>query len=315
LAGGASTLPGMALTEVLRELGGVASTATLVRLTSRPALARAVEAGDVARVSRGRYVLPQVEETQRLAHALSGVLCRTSAALAWGWAVKSVPDKPHLLVPVKRKVDSELRRRVQLHRRDLAPGEAVDGRTSRELTLEQCLRHEPWTDALCVADSALREGFPAAALRALARDARGPGAPQIRRVAAEATAEAANPFESALRGIALDVSGLSVRPQRTLPHGARPDLVDERLRIVLEADSFAWHGDRVALRRDAQRYNLIVVNGWWVLRFAWEDVMFCPDEVHAVLTALTELRTHGCTCLCHDAGNPTEAATSLRRSA
>jgi very-short-patch-repair endonuclease len=55
---------------------------------------------------------------------------------------------------------------------------------------------------------------------------------------------------------------------------ARPDLVDEDLRLVLEADSFEWHGDRVALRDDARRYDLMVVNGWRVLRFAWEDVMF-----------------------------------------
>lgn len=303
------------MTEVLREIGGVATAATLTRLTSRHELRRAVSAGDLIRVSRGRYALPQVDEDQHLAHALSGVLCRTSAALSWGWAVHAVPEKPHVLVPVKRKVDPHLSRKVHLHRRDLAPGESDGLRTSRELTLEQCLRHEPWAGALAVADSALRESFPAAALRALARDARGPGAPQIRRVAAEATADAANPFESVLRAIALEVPGLSVKAQRRLPHGARPDLVDEELRIVLEADSFAWHGDRAALRRDAQRYNLMVVNGWWVLRFAWEDVMFHPQEVHTILTALTKRRTEGCSCPCHEAGEPTAVRTSLRRSA
>ena len=57
----------------------------------------------------------------------------------------------------------------------------------------------------------------------------------------------------------------------------RPDLVDEHLRIVVEADSFEWHGERAALRADARRYNAFVVNGWLVLRFCWEDVMFHPD--------------------------------------
>ncbi len=56
----------------------------------------------------------------------------------------------------------------------------------------------------------------------------------------------------------------------------RPDLVDERLGIILEADSFAWHGSRAALRRDAKRYDEFVVRGWLVLRFAWEDVMSRP---------------------------------------
>jgi very-short-patch-repair endonuclease len=108
----------------------------------------------------------------------------------------------------------------------------------------------------------------------------------VRRVARAARPEAANPFESVLRAIALDVPGLSVEPQRVI-HGrrvwARPDLVDEDLRIVLEADSFAWHGGREALDRDASRYNRLAVEGWLVLRFSWEAVMFRPDEVREVL--------------------------------
>jgi len=46
-------------------------------------------------------------------------------------------------------------------------------------------------------------------------------------------------------------------------------IVDEGRRIVLEADSFAWHGDLSALRWDARRYDNLVVRGWLVLRFAW----------------------------------------------
>jgi very-short-patch-repair endonuclease len=55
------------------------------------------------------------------------------------------------------------------------------------------------------------------------------------------------------------------------------------------------------LRSDARRYNRLVVDGWIVLRFAWEDVMFDPDYIHGVLVAvmaLVEGRTQvlGCTC-------------------
>jgi very-short-patch-repair endonuclease len=103
-----------------------------------------------------------------------------------------------------------------------------------------------------------------------------------------ATAEAANPFESALRGIAVDVDGLNVRPQVSIydPHFlGRPDLVDERLGIILEADSFEWHGSRAALQRDARRYDVFVVRGWLVLRFAWEDVMFDQTWVRSILEA------------------------------
>lgn len=73
--------------------------------------------------------------------------------------------------------------------------------------------------------------------------------------------------------------GLHVRPLvliGDLELLGRPDLVDVELRTVLEADSFAWHGDRTALRRDARRYDQFVVAGWLVLRFAYEDVMSDP---------------------------------------
>ena len=95
-----------------------------------------------------------------------------------------------------------------------------------------------------------------------------------------------------LRAISLDVAGLSVVPQVTIRERgltARPDLVDEGLRIVLEADSFEWHGGRSALTRDARRYNLLVVNGWLVLRFAWEQVMHEPGYVREVLVAAVAL--------------------------
>ena len=46
---------------------------------------------------------------------------------------------------------------------------------------------------------------------------------------------------------------------------------------------------RAALASDARRYNMLVVNGWTVLRFSYEDVMFHPDEVRRVLVAAVAL--------------------------
>jgi very-short-patch-repair endonuclease len=118
----------------------------------------------------------------------------------------------------------------------------------------------------------------------------------VRRVAALARAEAENPFESCLRAIASEVPGLAVEPQvliTSVQPWARPDLVDRSLGVALEADSFEWHGDRAALRRDARRYDLLVVDGWLVLRFAWEDVMFDADFVRQVLVAVVALGPAG----------------------
>ncbi len=60
---------------------------------------------------------------------------------------------------------------------------------------------------------------------------------------------------------------------------ARVDLGDPRRRIALEADGFAWHGDRAALARDCRRYDELVARDWLVLRFTWEHVVGHPAWV------------------------------------
>lgn len=174
----------MSIPRRLAELGGIASYRQLVAVAGRAELTRLLASGDVVRLRRGQFALPELDAAERAAHTHGGVLSHLSAALAWGWAVKTVPSKPHVTVPVRRRVRD--RDGVVLHRRDLQPGEAVDGRTARDLTLEQCLRTLEFDEALAVADSALRAGYSELRLAAIARDARGPGAVMVRRVAAAA---------------------------------------------------------------------------------------------------------------------------------
>jgi hypothetical protein len=214
--------------------------------------------------------------------------------------VKAVPAHPQIAVAKGRKLSAGQMRGVEIHRLALR-GDDVDGiTTSADRTLVDCLRLLPPDRALAVADSALRGGMTKAHARAVARDVRGPNAVRVRRLVERASADAANPFESVLRFIADSVRGLGVRPQvslrRLLASGrstllGRPDLVDERLRIVIEADSFEWHGRRPALVKDARRYNGFSADGWLVLRFAWEDVMFDEAYVRSVLEAAVAERT------------------------
>lgn len=291
----------MTANEVLERMGGVATRASLVRATSRSDVDRSLAAGDLVVVARGRYALASADEARVAAHRLSGVASHASAALRHGWQVRLPPDLPHVTVPKGRTPSPEQRQGIYLHRTDLGPDDVVDDVTTRERTLADCLRTGPFADALCVADSALRDGFGRSRLLALARDLRGPGSVLARRVAQSADGRAANAFESALRAIALEVTGLQVEPQQAVRRGqrflGRPDLVDNRLGIVLEADSFGWHGDRVALARDARRYNAFSVNGWLVLRLVWEDVMFRPDEVRLIVEQAVDERTERrCSC-------------------
>ncbi|MFP5253237.1 MAG: hypothetical protein ACLGH4_05525 [Actinomycetes bacterium] len=58
---------------------------------------------------------------------------------------------------------------------------------------------------------------------------------------------------------------------------------------MVECESHSWHSRRGALRRDCRRYTKLVLLGWPVLRFAWEDVMFHPDYVRECLEAAAAL--------------------------
>ncbi|WKN49562.1 DUF559 domain-containing protein [Nocardioides sp. Arc9.136] len=281
----------MSVVEVLERLGGTATRAQLVSLTSRAEVERAIAGGDVVRLARGRWAHPQVGEAVAAAHRVTGVVSHTSAALLHGWSVQHRPERPHVTVARGRR--GAPHSGVQLHRVDLPATDVAGPVTTPARTLVDCARSLPFPEALAVADSALRDGFGAANLRLLADSVRGAGAGRVRRVAGEATAAAANPFESVLRAIALEVEGLSVEPQVEVWEPeflGRVDLADRRRRIVLEADSFEWHGRRDRLASDCRRYNGLVVHGWLVLRFSWEDVMFHPEDVRRVLEAAVDRR-------------------------
>jgi len=275
----------------LAHLGGVATRCQLLEQTTARQLERALAAGAVVRTGRGRYALASVRTDAANAHAVSGVLCLTSAALHHGWAVKTMPDRTQVSVRRNRRLSAGQQRLVEIHRHDLQPDDITDDVvTSKDVTLLHCLRVLPEDEALAIADSAARADGTAL-LRRVSHLARGTGAARIRRIAAAADGRAANPFESVLRYLASRVDGATFEPQRVITEinpEARPDLVEMDLRIVLEADSFEWQGERAALRRDARRYDLLVAAGWTVLRFAWEDVMSDPAFVVRVITAVVE---------------------------
>lgn len=277
----------------LTQRGGFATRAEVLEATGRVEFEAAVRVGHIVWVSRGRYGLPGLDLDVMTAHGLRAALSHTSAALWHGWEVKKLPGTTHVTIPRRRRLATAPT--VVIHRSDLAEGDVVDDIcTSVRRTLLDCLRTSPLDEALTVADSALRHGVDPRILDDVARTARGRGRPAVRHVVRHANGAAANPFESCLRALALQVDGLDVRPQLRIV-GSRttvcPDLVDTRLRIVIEADSFEWHGDRAALRRDARRYNLLVKDGWTVLRFSWEDVMHDPEYVLEVLRGVVDART------------------------
>jgi very-short-patch-repair endonuclease len=272
--------------DALTRLGGIASTSELVGLTSRKRVRRAVAVGRIVHVSRSRYALPSQDDARAVAVAVNGHLRLLSAAAHWGWKVKWAAQWPQIQVSVKPDdpVDASLAVGV-LARADL------DGwATSRVRTVLDCAAELPFDEALAVADSALRSGQVTREQleAALAADA----SSAVRRVVAHASSLAANPFESVLRAILIE-AGISVVPQWGTTIGGityHPDLADPIHGIAIEADSFAHHAARADHEEDCLRYNALVIGGWIVLRFTWEQVMFSPGEVVATVRAALALR-------------------------
>lgn len=293
---------GMQVEEVLAELGGVATRAELLSRVTEHSLRRAVAAGGVERRSRGRYALPlQLWTTRRVelpevaqrgrqaAHQVSGTAILLSAAARWGWQTKWLPTRPQVAVAPGRKVPAAVRRTLDVRWRDVPAGHRDDGWvTDRVRTAMDCAVLLPPDEALTVLDSALREGMVdrdelALAAAALPRQHR----TRVESLVGAADGRAANPFESVLRWIVADIPGLDVAPQVRITDDdgliGVVDLADEGLRLVLEADSFEWHGHKEALERDCIRYNRLVADGWLVLRLSWDQVMNHPERVRRLV--------------------------------
>jgi very-short-patch-repair endonuclease len=201
--------------------------------------------------------------------------------------VKWPPGRAWVTVPRNRKVDRVTQARVHVVYADIWPGDVVGGVTTPVRTVDDGARRLPFDEALAVADSALRaEDVTSDELVMAASGVRGRGATQCRRVATEADARAANPFESVLRAIVLECTSLKVAPQEAVPTRGltyHPDLVDSAHRVVIEADSWEHHTSKEAHSRDCVRYTALALAGWLVLRFTWEQVMESPAYVRAVL--------------------------------
>ncbi len=65
----------------------------------------------------------------------------------------------------------------------------------------------------------------------------------------------------------------------------RADFAYPDTNVVIELDGQRWHSDADVFQRDRRRQNALVVAGWEVLRFTWDDVVRTPHAVVATLSA------------------------------
>ncbi|MCE1177966.1 MAG: DUF559 domain-containing protein [Micrococcales bacterium] len=279
-----------------RHLGGTASYAELAAVHRRVDIERAVAAGRIVRVWRGRYALPTAKEARAAAHRLGGVAIRQSAAAHWGWKMQWNPREPHIGVPRGRKVAAQRRAGVRVSWCAVPEQDVAHGWVTTPIrTLIDCASHLPFPEALAIADSALRSGLVtreqarAAADRIPARAGRA----RVLRVIEAATPRAANPFESVLRSHLIGLPA-QLTPQVRIDDEAgfvgRVDLADKTLRLVVEGEGFEFHSESEQLDRDCKRYTRLGLAGWLVLRFTWQQVMFEGAWVREMVLKGIELR-------------------------
>jgi very-short-patch-repair endonuclease len=164
---------------------------------------------------------------------------------------------------------------------------AYDDVTTPVQTVFDCIRTLPLAEALAVADSALRAGHVAQdEIFDAAAKLKGPHRRRVRSVVGLADGRAESVLESALRALLIE-RGIEGFVPQLLVHdnefSAQLDLGHPLLRLGLEAEGFEHHGTRRALVKDCRRHVNLVIRGWTILRFSWEDIMYDAEWVVATI--------------------------------
>lgn len=265
--------------EMVGRRGGSSTYAELRALVSARTVRKALATGEIRRVAKGVYALPEAPAALTAARSQGGVVSHLSAAQHWGLGVISPPTSPHVTLPPGR-----VRRHTGLpcilH---WASVPSLDDVTTPLRTVLDCIRTLPLAEALAVADSALRTGcVDQDELIDAAKRLRGPHRRRVLQVAQLADGRSESVLESALRALLVERGIEGFVPQvlvQDSEFSARLDLGNPELLLGLEADGFAFHGTRRALVKDCRRQVNLTIRGWRILRFSWEDIMYDPDWV------------------------------------
>lgn len=217
--------------------------------------------------------------------ALRGVASHEDAALLLGIDLVTAPAVRH--VTVARRRSRLARPGTKVHRADVDRTLLVDGipvTTGARTVLDLC-RSLPFSEAVAAGDSALREGrvgLPEL-IDAAAQLPPALGRPQVRAVVARLDPLSGSVLESLCRLVLEDAGLRPFETQHVVRVGRRTigrvDFAWPEHRLVVEVDGFAFHADRASYRNDRRRANELVLAGWRVLRFSWEDVVGSPEVV------------------------------------
>ena len=265
---------GLILGEWLTRKGGVAhsSDAKAAGFSERE-IARAVAAGHARRVRRSWLVSRSCDALRVAAASISGrVTCVSAAHLRGLWVPQH--ELPH--IAVRPSASRFERTGVQLH---WAPGPAPTARWTVDDPLINVLFHIarclPQRDALAVWESALRHKLVDPAVLHLV-DWRSTRARTL-------ASRVSDLSDSGLETIFVDGMrrlGLTVRQQVWIDGHPVDALIGDRL--VIQLDGFAHHQARDR-RRDLRADARLVLRGFCVLRFDFQQVLYDWEHVEATV--------------------------------
>lgn len=241
-------------------------------------------AGELRRLRRGWYALPQAPADVARAVELGGALSCESALAAHG-ARRLRSGSLHLRIPMGAAAPSA--RGVVVHRRPTGWRDAVAAVDEPRLALACALRCLDEEAFLVAADACLERGI--ARPDDLVDAARGAGRRLAIR-AARADGRSQSATETLVR-VRLRRLGIRVSPQVWVEGVGRVDLlVGDRL--IIECDSIAHHTDESAYRSDRRRSRVALVGGYLTLRLTYGEVLFRWPEVEADILAIVRSGRH-----------------------
>lgn len=233
-------------------------------------------------------------------HMTFGPRARISGTLALRRARWSLPCQAHIVVvpskPYRQLAGVTVLRRP---RQDLPPHPHGPQFVSAREALVDCLTVLPSAAAADLLDAALQKRYVRADKLAedlTARLGRGRlNAAGLRSLIARVTSGSRSEAEHRMsRLLQRSGTGPWVANYRIRGDGghvvAELDFAHVGLRIAIEVDGRAFHTDRTAFERDRWRQNALVLDGWLVLRFTWEQISERPHEVIAIIQAAVAQR-------------------------
>ncbi len=290
----------------IKPLGGhgvVTRTELLASGMTRAAMNTFIDRGELVRLDRSRFALPQTDPGIVKAVSEGGTLTCMSALKLAGVAV--LDDS---IVHVRRP---PCRRRG----RDWADGVTECGLPPRRQTppiistaATQSAPHTYWPDhPLDGIDAALRVActnhsdeelavvldsmlYNRIRTRAELHELLDGHSKRSARLVALANAGSESVLESIVRH-RLTSRGVSVRTQIHIPSLGRIDMLVGRS-LLLETDGYAFHADRETFREDRRRDRIAVALGYSVIRLSWEHVLGTWSQTVADISSIISTRRH-----------------------